>query len=118
MSTKIPGMVHQGLLAPQGLCTLHTFVHSWNIVTVYGHQKNFQNATRVVSGGIKLYSMDKLFRELAWEPLQSRRNKHKLVTFYNVLHGLARSYLFDLVPPQINETNDHPLRNADHIQNF
>ena len=85
MSIKIPGMVHQGLLAPQGLCTLHTFVHSWNIVTVYGHQKNpdaiYINATRVVSGGIKLYSIDKRFREHAWEPLQSRRNKHKLVTF-------------------------------------
>ena len=88
MSTKIPGMVHQGLLAPQRLCTLHTFVHSWNIVTVYGHQKNPDaihiNATIVVSGGIKLYSIDKLFRELAWEPLQSRRNKHKLVTFHNI----------------------------------
>ena len=75
-------------------------------------------AARIVSGGTKLFSVDKLFQELGWEPLQIRRNKHKLVTFYKILHGLTPTYLFDLIPPRINETNDYPLRNADHFQNF
>ena len=38
-------------------------------------------ATRIISGGTKLCSVDKLFQELVWGPLQIRRNKHKLVTF-------------------------------------
>ena len=33
-------------------------------------------AARIVSGGTKLCSVDKLFQELGWEPLQIRRNKH------------------------------------------
>ena len=36
-------------------------------------------SARIVSGGTKLCSVDKLFQELGWEPLQIRRNKHKLV---------------------------------------
>ena len=75
-------------------------------------------AARIVSGGTKLCSVDKLFQELGWEPLQIRRNKHKLVTFYKILHGLTPTYLLDIIPPHINETIDYPLRNADHFQNF
>ena len=37
-------------------------------------------AARIVAGGIILCSIDKLFQELGWEPLQIRRNKHKLET--------------------------------------
>ena len=74
--------------------------------------------TRIVSGGTKLCSVDKLFQELGWEPLQIHRNKHKLVPFYNILHGLALTYLLDIIPPHINETFDYPPRNADHFQNF
>ena len=75
-------------------------------------------AARIVSSGTKLCSVDKLFQELGWKPLQIRRNKHKLVTFYKIAHELTPSYLFDLIPPHIYETNEYPLRNADHFQNF
>ena len=104
-------------------CILHTFVHSWNIVTLCGISKKLLDAVhieaaRIVSGGTKLCSVDKLFQELGWEPLQIRRNKHKLVTFYKILHGLTPTYLLDIIPPHINETIIYPLRNADHFQNF
>ena len=33
--------------------------------------------------------------------------KHKLVVLYKILHGLAQSYLFGIVTPQINETIDY-----------
>ena len=36
----------------------------------------YLEAARIVSGGTKLCSVDKLFQELGWEPLQIRRNKH------------------------------------------
>ena len=46
------------------------------------------------------------------------RNKHKLVTFYKIMHGLAPNYLSDLLPPIVGQTNNYALRNADHIQSF
>ena len=33
-------------------------------------------ATRIVSGGTELCSVDILFPELGWEPLQIRKDKH------------------------------------------
>ena len=56
--------------------------------------------------------------ELGWESLQTRRNKHKLTTFYKIMHGLAPTYLSDLIPPNVGQSNNYALRNADHIQGF
>ena len=39
-------------------------------------------AARTIAGATKLCSIQKLFDDLGWESLQSRRNKHKLVIFY------------------------------------
>ena len=61
---------------------------------------------RIVSGRTKLYSVNKIFREFGWEPFQICRNKHNLVTFYKIFHGLTPTYLLDIIPPHINETND------------
>ena len=47
-----------------------------------------------------------------------RRNKHKLVIFYKILHGLTPDYLFDIVPPTVRETARYNLRNSEHIQNY
>ena len=54
---------------------------------------------------------------MGWETLQSRRNKHKLILLYKVLHGLAPTYLSELVPPLVQETTTYNLRNSDNIQN-
>ena len=51
------------------------------------------DAARIVTEATKLCSIDKLFIELGWESLQTRRNKHKLVTFYKIMHGIALNYL-------------------------
>ena len=63
-------------------------------------------------------SIDKLFIELGWESLQTRRNKHKLVIFYKIMHGLAPNYILDLLPHIVGQTNNYALRNANHIQSF
>ena len=56
-------------------------------------QKNLDaihvEAAGIVTGGTKLCSIDKLYSELGWDSLQSRRNKHKLITLYKILHGLT-----------------------------
>ena len=75
-------------------------------------------AARIITGATKLCSIEKFFFDLGWESLQSRRNKHKLVIFYKILHGLTPDYLFDIVPPSVWETARYNLRNSEHIQNY
>ena len=48
---------------------------------------------RLVSGATKLYSIRKLFVDLGWESLQSRRNTHKLLLLYKALHVIATNSL-------------------------
>ena len=75
-------------------------------------------AAKVITGATKLCSIKKLSADLGWEPLQRRRNKHKLVIFYKILHGIAPTYLSDIVPPLIQDTTTYNLRNAGNIQNY
>ena len=75
-------------------------------------------AARVITGATKLCSIEKLFADLGSESLQKRRNKHKLVIFYKILHGIAPTYLSDIVPPLIQDTTTYNLRNAGNIQNY
>ena len=63
-------------------------------------------------------SIEKLFFELGWKSLQSRRNKNKLVIFYKILHDLTPNYLSDLVPPTVQEITTYSLQNSGHIQNY
>ena len=55
---------------------------------------------------------------LVWNRSKQGKNKHILITFYKIVHGLAPNYLLDLVPPIVRKTNTYALRNADHIQSF
>ena len=71
---------------------------------------------RVITSATKLCSIEKLLSDLGWESLQNRRNKHKLIIFYEMDNGLAPNYLLDLVPPIIQEITNYNLRNADDIQ--
>ena len=75
-------------------------------------------AARVITGATKLCSIEKLFADLGWESLQKRRNKHQLVIFYKILHGIAPTYLLDIVPPLIQDTTTYNLRNAGNVQNY
>ena len=59
-----------------------------------------------------------MLADLGWESLQTRRRKHKLVTFYKIINGIAPAYLRDTVPPLVQNTAPYRLRNADRIQNF
>ena len=75
-------------------------------------------AARIITGATKLCSIDNLYSEFGRESLQSRRNKHKLVVLYKILHGSVPNYLADLIPPTAQETTRYSLRNSDHIQNY
>ena len=69
-------------------------------------------AARIITGATKLCSISLLLSDLGWESLQDRRNKHKLIIFYKIIHGLTPTYLTNILPPLIQETTDYNLRNA------
>ena len=71
---------------------------------------------RILTGATKLCSIAKLYEDTGWETFQSRRNKQKLQMFYKMVHGLAPSYLNNLVPPLVQENSQYPLRNARNMQ--
>ena len=75
-------------------------------------------AGRIISGTTKLCSIEKLLVELGWDTLKSRRDKHKLIIFYKITHGLSPNYLRDLVPPLVQDTSNYNLPNANNIQTF
>jgi hypothetical protein len=41
-------------------------------------------ASRIVTGGTRLVSLNNLYMETGWEKLKDRREKHKLVQFYKM----------------------------------
>ena len=52
-----------------------------------------KESARVITGATKFCSIEQFFADLGWESLQNRRNKHKLVIFCKILHGIAPTYL-------------------------
>ena len=73
-------------------------------------------AARIITGATKLCSISVLLSDLGWESLQDRRNKHKLIIFYKIIHGLTPTYLTDILPPLIQETTDYNLKNANDFR--
>jgi hypothetical protein len=41
-------------------------------------------ASKIVTGGTRLISLNNLYMETGWENLRDRREKHKLVQFYKM----------------------------------
>ena len=74
-------------------------------------------AARIITGATKLCSTSKLLADLGWETLQARRSKHKLVILYKMLNGSAPEYLQTLVPPVVQNTTSHNLRNSNDLRN-
>ena len=75
-------------------------------------------AARIITGGTKLCSIQKLLSELGWETLQERRSKHKLVIFYKIINGLTSDYLSDLLPPIVQDNVTYNLRNANNMRSL
>ena len=69
-------------------------------------------AARIITGGIKLCSLEKLLADLGWDSLQERRTKHKLVIFYKIINNLTPNYLQEFVPPLVQDGNPYRLRNS------
>ena len=72
-------------------------------------------AARIITGGSKLTKILDLYKELGWEPLEKRRDKHKIIHFHKMVHGLVPAYLCDLIPSKISESHSHNTRQSDNI---
>ena len=75
-------------------------------------------AARIVTGGTKLSSRQLLYEETGWETLKSRRTKHKLTKFHEMVHKEAPEYLCSLVPPTLSETHQYNTRRTNNIANI
>ena len=70
-------------------------------------------AARIVSGTNRSMSKSKLYQETGWEPLATRRYKHRLILFYKMLNGLAPTHLSGLLPR--TRESQYNLRNNDML---
>ena len=90
----------------------------WDNCTIENKRivENIQlEAARIVTGGTKLCSIQRLYDETKWETLQKRRTKHKLCQLYKMINGLTPAYLQHLIPERVQQLSRYSLRNS---QNF
>ena len=73
-------------------------------------------AARIATGSTKLVSIQKLYAEVCWERLETRRWKHKLVLFHKMYYNATPQYLSSLVPKLVQNVSHYNLRNADNLQ--
>ena len=73
-------------------------------------------AARIACGSSKLVSLTDLHKEITWESLQDRRDKHKLILFYKMQNSITPQYLSDLVPQHVGSVARYNLRNANDLR--
>ena len=72
-------------------------------------------AARIVTGGTKLTSVEKLYEETGWETLSKRREHHKLCLFYKIVNREAPEYLCNLLPDVVADRHNHNTRQSSNI---
>ena len=65
-------------------------------------------AAKIVSGDMHGTSYDLLLKDLGWEPLRSRRERHKLCLFYDFINGNCPLHMLALLPDNI--THNYQIR--------
>ena len=74
-------------------------------------EKIQMNAARIVTGLPVFASFNSLYLETGWETLSDRRRVRKLTLMFKIVNNDVPSYLLDLLPNRVNETNICNLRN-------
>jgi len=75
-------------------------------------------SAQVVTGAIKGTSKSKLFAELSWESLKTRRFMHKLTLFYKIVNYLTPPYLTMLLPQKVAAKSCYSLRSSDNFSSI
>ena len=71
------------------------------------------NAIRCITGLTISTHTPKLYTESGLQPLYIRRKIHRLTQMYKIVHGLAPTYLTELLPERTADRNPYPVRNTD-----
>ena len=71
-------------------------------------------ASLPVIGAFQGTLRESLYRELGLEWLQTRRWYRKMIFFYKILNGLARKYLFDILP--VSKNRHCSTRNQSNLE--
>jgi hypothetical protein len=66
--------------------------------------KEKYKAARIVTGGTKLTSIQKLYEETGWEKLLERREEHKLILPYKIVNNQAPGYLKNVLPDKSRQS--------------
>ena len=74
-----------------------------------------KEAARIITGGTKLCSIQKLYDDTGLQTLQTRRNQAKITHLYKIINGLAPQYLRNLIPQTVQTTSRYPLRNMNNL---
>ena len=72
-------------------------------------QKLQNEAAKFVTGLTRSVSITNLYSECGWQHLGSTREAQKLYFMYKVSHNMIPSYISDLIPSTVQETNQYPL---------
>ena len=74
------------------------------------------NAARIVTGLPIFASKRALYYETGWKTLAERRKVRKLCLMNKIVNNDTPTYLNDLLPNRVNETNNYNLRNRNNFE--
>jgi len=79
--------------------------------------KVHKRAGKIVSGAIRGTPSETIFNELAWESLEARREKRKLLFYSDIIQNRAPSYLQAHIPKTVQERTHgrYSLRNSQNL---
>lgn len=69
------------------------------------------DSARAVTGLTRSVSLNKLINEIGWVSLSDRRKMQKLILIFKYKNGDLPSYLNDIMPDTVRDTNIYNLRN-------
>ena len=72
-------------------------------------------AAMIVTGTTRSCSNEKILEEAGWDSLETRREKHRLITFHKMVHQNSPSYLYTLVPPSVHQVSQRNLRSQNDL---
>ena len=72
------------------------------------------DACRIIRGGTKLCSIQKLYDETGFETLQERHQKYRLCQMFKMTNGLAPFYEQTLLPQSVQQQSRYSLWNSNY----
>ena len=77
----------------------HTIYDNCSASAAQTIEKIQRQSAIACTGAYKSTSYDSLLTELNWDPLSTRRQTYKLITYYKIFHNIYPTYLHNLLPP-------------------